>query len=242
MSESGSVAAHAVAGQAGHQTCRPVFGNGFDGRQDPLTPAGGGSRRVGRPSGSSAAVTRDRIVVAAQQVFCDWGFGGATMDAIAARSGVTRNALRYYFDSKEALYAAVLEVVRDECFGAAANAVDGYPDLAGRLVAFMTELFIGGLDDSARASLFMKTAVQACRQWRPLDGLSDPFDEVRRFVTDCVAAAYVNGELNGDVDVGVVAEAALALVSGVAIYSGIPGSEAAVADVIDHVGSLLCPP
>ncbi|WP_418005044.1 TetR/AcrR family transcriptional regulator [Mycobacterium sp. PDNC021] len=241
MSRSGSIVKNVVAGQADRQTRKRVSSGGFDGRQGVPTLAQDGNRRIGRPSGSSAVVTRDRIIDAAQTVFCDWGFDAATMDAIAELSGVTRPALRYYFDSKDALYAAVLEVVRDECFAAAVNAVGSYPDLAGRLVAFMTELFVDGQNDSARASLFMKMAVQACRQWQPLGGLSDPFDEVRRFVSDCVAAASANGEFDADVDVGVVAEAALTLVSGVAIYSGIPGSGAAVADVIDYVGSLFSP-
>ena len=49
-----------------------------------------------------------RILGAAEKVFARAGFGGATMAAIAAASGLPKANLHYYFGSKEVLYRAVL--------------------------------------------------------------------------------------------------------------------------------------
>jgi TetR/AcrR family transcriptional regulator len=49
-----------------------------------------------------------RILSAAEKVFARAGFGGATMAAIAAESGLPKANLHYYFGSKEVLYRAVL--------------------------------------------------------------------------------------------------------------------------------------
>ena len=48
------------------------------------------------------------ILQAAEKVFARAGFGGATMAAIAAASGLPKANLHYYFGSKEVLYRNVL--------------------------------------------------------------------------------------------------------------------------------------
>jgi len=56
--------------------------------------------------------TRKRLVQAAFQEIHRSGFHGADVDAILAAAGVTKGALYYYFDSKEAIgYAVVDEVI-----------------------------------------------------------------------------------------------------------------------------------
>ena len=51
------------------------------------------------------------ILAAAESVFAERGFGGATMAAIAARAGVPKPNVHYYFPTKETLYRAVIEQV-----------------------------------------------------------------------------------------------------------------------------------
>ncbi len=52
---------------------------------------------------------RAQILRAAEQVFAEQGFRGATTAAIAARAGLPKANLHYYFGTKEALYRAVLD-------------------------------------------------------------------------------------------------------------------------------------
>ena len=56
--------------------------------------------------------TRDRLLEAAFKEIHRSGFRSADMDAILAKAGVTKGALYYHFDNKEALgYAVVDEVI-----------------------------------------------------------------------------------------------------------------------------------
>ncbi|MGA2043554.1 MAG: TetR family transcriptional regulator C-terminal domain-containing protein [Roseiarcus sp.] len=48
------------------------------------------------------------LLEAAESVFAERGFGGATTAAIAARAGVPKANLHYYFATKAALYRAVI--------------------------------------------------------------------------------------------------------------------------------------
>ena len=52
---------------------------------------------------------RGAILEAALQVFAARGFGGATVDQIAAEAGLSKPNLLYYFPSKEAIYSALVE-------------------------------------------------------------------------------------------------------------------------------------
>jgi len=54
---------------------------------------------------------RQRILDAAEAVFAERGYGGATTREIAERAGIAKRMLFYYFASKEAVYRAVLERV-----------------------------------------------------------------------------------------------------------------------------------
>ena len=55
--------------------------------------------------------TRARIVVAAVELFGQYGFSGTSTRDIAARASVNAPALQYYFDSKEGLYLACIQQV-----------------------------------------------------------------------------------------------------------------------------------
>jgi TetR/AcrR family transcriptional regulator len=72
----------------------------------PPTPAIGA--RLERPR-RKGEITRERILDAAEEIFAERGFDGATLRDVAARVGLRNPSLYNHFDSKDALYAAVLE-------------------------------------------------------------------------------------------------------------------------------------
>src|SRR5712692_3195188 len=71
--------------------------------------------RQGGPTSNSptsrrrGAATRLSILNAAERVFAEAGLAGARTEEIAARAGVNKALLYYYFKSKDALFYAVLE-------------------------------------------------------------------------------------------------------------------------------------
>lgn len=70
-----------------------------DGLLDDTRPANGGRTRQRNEA---------LILEAAEAVFAEAGFTGATMQAIAQRAGLPKANLHYYFGTKEALYRALL--------------------------------------------------------------------------------------------------------------------------------------
>ncbi|NYT69167.1 TetR/AcrR family transcriptional regulator [Pusillimonas noertemannii] len=65
-------------------------------------------RRPGRPEGSGAGDnTSERILDAAEEVFAEVGYSGATLRMVAAQADVTQALINYYFGSKYGLYEAV---------------------------------------------------------------------------------------------------------------------------------------
>ena len=56
-----------------------------------------------------AAATQERIIEAASAEFAAHGIAGARVDEIAARAGVNKRMLYYYFGSKEQLFREILK-------------------------------------------------------------------------------------------------------------------------------------
>ncbi len=70
-----------------------------------------GPRRHPEPQARVRDAERSRTALldAAQAEFADKGFAGARVDAIAARAGVNKQLIAYYFGGKQGLYDAVTE-------------------------------------------------------------------------------------------------------------------------------------
>ncbi|MFM0062071.1 CerR family C-terminal domain-containing protein [Paraburkholderia aspalathi] len=60
--------------------------------------------------------TRHRIIEAAIELFGEHGFEGASTRDIAARAGVNAPALQYYFENKEGVYRACVEMLADDAW------------------------------------------------------------------------------------------------------------------------------
>ena len=76
------------------------------------------------------------ILAAAEAVFAEHGFGGATMAAIAARAGVPKPNIHYYFPTKQRLYRAVVERVLTAWLDAA-HSFDTSADPGDALTAYI---------------------------------------------------------------------------------------------------------
>lgn len=68
-------------------------------------------RRPGRPSGNSD--TRERILVAARELFARNGIGNTSIRAVASAAGVDSALVHHYFGTKEKLFAAAVHIPID---------------------------------------------------------------------------------------------------------------------------------
>ena len=75
-------------------------------------------RRLGRPRAESrlpgSPPTPERILRAAEELFCEAGYSAASMSAIAARADLTSGAIYAHFDSKADLLLAVVKHALEE--------------------------------------------------------------------------------------------------------------------------------
>ena len=60
-----------------------------------------------------ATETRDRLLAALRTLLAEGGTDAVTLEAVAARAGVSKGGLLYHFPSKAALYTGLLEKVRE---------------------------------------------------------------------------------------------------------------------------------
>ena len=107
---------------------------------------GGDERPVARRPRPAIRKENERALLeAAEQIFAEQGYSGATTAAIARRAGVPKANLHYYFATKEGLYRAVVERVLTAWLAAAAP-FDASDDPGEALASY-----IGAKMDLARA-------------------------------------------------------------------------------------------
>src|ERR1700743_3941675 len=79
-----------------------------------MTEAGEPRRRGGKGRGGEL---RRHILLAAKDLFASQGYERASMDTVAAQAGTSKRSLYAHFESKDKLFAAVLDLVRELYLG-----------------------------------------------------------------------------------------------------------------------------
>lgn len=74
------------------------------------------------------------LTSAALQLFVEKGFAATRLDDVAARAGVSKGTLYLYFDSKEALFKAVIEEAMLPVLDAGDDLVEKYEGSAAALL------------------------------------------------------------------------------------------------------------
>ena len=136
------------------------------------------TRKAARPQARNVE-TRARILAAAEQVFARAGLAGARMDEIAAGAAVNKALLYYYFESKGALYEAVMEDHFRE-FNRQALAVLAEPGPARQILLRYVSLYFDFISTRHRYAALYQQLMTA--RDRPLDRL------VRKYLVPRTAA------------------------------------------------------
>lgn len=112
-----------------------------------------------------ASETRERILLAAMELFRKYGFHNTHISQILEKASTTKGGFYFHFKSKEELGFAALELVRDFWNKNVIAAISNEPDVKGRirkLVEVMTqmhrgEIFHGGALLSVLTAEMMET-------------------------------------------------------------------------------------
>src|SRR4051812_5575304 len=114
--------------------------------------------------------TRDRLITAARELFGKRGYDGTSIEAVLEATGVKRGALYHHFDSKQALFDAVLDRVVSDVARTAAEAARAEDDAVESLRAGCSAWLRMALDPAVqRIALLDAPAVVGWTRWRQID-------------------------------------------------------------------------
>lgn len=190
------------------------------------------ARRRGRPPASDSAVTRERILLAAQKVFAESGFEAATFQTIADEIGLTRPAINNYFSSKSALYTEVVGRVGEQVLDAI-HAASAERTLAEQVLTFIRLVMRSEDVDPSQAGLLVHAA---------MDGKRHPVPDcqaaelIERFIRSAVAAAALRGEVRTGSEG--MSDVLIGLVWGTAFQLG-RGDVARADRMLEQLGAVL---
>jgi AcrR family transcriptional regulator len=116
------------------------------------------------------ATTRGHLVEVARRLFAAHGYGGTSIEAVLKEADVSRGALYHHFESKDALFAAVLEAVEADVARAIAKAASRVVDPVDALRAGCDAWLKLARDPVVRqVALIDAPAVVGWQQWRAID-------------------------------------------------------------------------
>ncbi|MBF6548743.1 TetR/AcrR family transcriptional regulator [Nocardia brasiliensis] len=114
--------------------------------------------------------TRRALLHTSRRLFAAKGYGAVGLSEIVSATGVTKGALYHHFDSKSALFGAVLEQVQQEVGARVSAAAEAVTDPWDQLVTGC-ETFLTACTDPEiqRIMLIDGPAVLGWNEWRALD-------------------------------------------------------------------------
>jgi AcrR family transcriptional regulator len=197
------------------------------------------SRGPGRPPAAKAAETRERILLAAREVFSELGYDAATFQAIALRADLTRPAINHYFASKRALYQEVVEQTNTLVVTAGAERAQAATSLIDRLEAYISAAVQVDEKDRSAAAFLVTAVLESQRHPDLSQGQNDSLENSRLFVTWAVNEAIESGELTTRTDVKILVEMLVAVLWGMGFYAGFVGGHEGLDRITDQLRLLL---
>jgi AcrR family transcriptional regulator len=174
-------------------------------------------RGPGRPVGADSAATRARILRAAREVINERGYQAATFQAIAARAGLSRPAMHYYFHTREQIYENLVQeaysIVTD-CIAQARRE----DSLLKQLSTFVAAAQRLDLADGSMMRFIITSRLEFHRH--PNVGAANPTAAaVHGFYTSMVDEAIQRREIPDDADAAAMVNLLFAMFWGMGFYA-----------------------
>ncbi|WP_405775414.1 TetR/AcrR family transcriptional regulator [Streptomyces sp. NBC_00859] len=176
-----------------------------DGETEPPVPSRGYAKGRAR---------REQIVTTAVEVYADVGYHGASLREIAKRAGISHVGLHYYFPSREALLAAVLER-RDEEDTARLGPKEYSPRA---VVQHLVDLADHNARHPGMVELYVRLAAEAVSQDHPAhEYFRVHYRTTREYVQRALRELSEQGALREGVDPRMAAAGFVALMDGLQV-------------------------
>ena len=145
--------------------------------------------------------SRERLLVAAREVFAKRGYDGATVKELADAAGVNISLVSYYFGGKEGLYKSCIEEAGRDRLAVAERILkkpESIEDFRVRLTLFVEEFFAYHLREKNLCTILSRECLSDNPNTREL--FRDTFLKAGEKLRDFFAAAQKSGLLRQDFD------------------------------------------
>ncbi|MGW8065170.1 ScbR family autoregulator-binding transcription factor [Streptomyces ziwulingensis] len=180
-----------------------------------------------------AEVTREAILDGAAKAFDAAGFGNTSLTDISREAGVTKGALYFHFQSKEAL---AHELMSDQFDVATVLKNAERPGV--QTAIDITHRMAYELRSSVRVRAGIRLVIE-------LGSFTDPnptvYNKWIETITDCLAPAQGRGDVRPEVNIGDVAVFAVGAFAGVQIMSQVRSGREDLHERVADMWSLLLP-
>ncbi|MDB1090274.1 ScbR family autoregulator-binding transcription factor [Streptomyces sp. ACA25] len=183
------------------------------------------------PKQDRAVQSRQRLLVAAAELFDQYGYQGANVSDIAQRAGMTLGALYFHYGSKQGVAEAVMN--------AQPQVIEPLLESDGlQRVIDITLVWA----DRLQVDPLLRAGVRLAVEQRG-HGLSDPssFDGWAAILTGHLQVAHDRGDLRPDVPPTAVAQFIVGACTGVQLYSQLVTDRADLMDRTCQMWRLLLP-
>lgn len=156
--------------------------------------------------------TRERITTAAIRLFSARGYNKASVNEICAEAGVTKGAFYYHFDSKQALFLALLDLwlkTFDQAVDASRSQTP--PETFQRMTEAFPYIFRSA---SNNLPMFLEFWLQASRDEKVWQASIAPYRRYHRYFASLIRRGVAEGsftQVNPDLAARVIVAAAMGL-------------------------------
>ncbi|WP_158251245.1 ScbR family autoregulator-binding transcription factor [Cryobacterium sp. Y11] len=189
------------------------------------------------PQQARAIATRAAIIRGASQAFEQRGYGSTSLAQVSNAAGVTKGALYFHFDSKEALAVAIIRAQHEASAAAGQKLLDdNHPGLHA-LVSMSYEL-ARQLRDDLVVSAGVRLTIEAANFSTPVAG---PYLDWMGACEEFLRRGIVSGDINPELDVCAAAHFCTSAFTGVQVVSDVLTKRADIDQRLTEMWAILLP-
>lgn len=189
------------------------------------------------PQQARAVETRAAIIRGAAAAFEQRGYGSTSLAQVSAAAGVTKGALYFHFDSKEALAVAIIDAQHEQSASAGRQLLDDHVPGLRALVSMSYEL-ARQLRDELIVSAGVRLTIEAVNFRTPV---SAPYLDWIFACEEFLRRGIAEGDVNPAVDVAAAARFFTAGFTGVQVVSDVLTRRDDIDQRLTEMWALLLP-
>jgi AcrR family transcriptional regulator len=196
---------------------------------------GGDSARA-----SADSTSRQAIIDAATKAFARHGFDATTNKMIAKDAGVAPGLLYHYFDSKEALFAAVYADITRYRYERSSAVLRSQVSFSGKIEALARDLVEMWKHDNPYVEFHARTLYESRHEARLTEALAAARQETEQLWRSIVEEAKMRGDLPLSVPTAAAVDMCMGWFTGVVMTLPSRGAERTLASTAIFIAAVEC--